>query len=69
MVMHRSEGVKNMREEGYNARVVVLVENTTIDIGTTFGSGIVDIQQGGEALLQRQADDGAALGIAAWREA
>lgn len=68
MVMHRSEGVKDMGEEGYCARVVILIKNTTIDISATFGGGIIDIQQGGEALFQRKSDDGATLGVAAWRE-
>ena len=41
-VVQNMEGFQDMREEGDGAGIVVFVENTTINLGTTFGGSIVN---------------------------
>ena len=62
------EGLEHLGEEGDNAGMVVLVEDTAVDVGASLSHSVVDSQQGGEALLQRQTDDGLAFVVGARRE-
>ena len=57
-----------MWEEGNYARMVVFVEDTSVDLGATFSHGIVYGQQGCKTLPQGKSYDGTTFVIGAQRQ-
>ena len=67
-LMERSKSLHHMGEKSNHAGMVVLVEDTAIDLGATPGHGGINTKQLDETVLQRESDNGLALVVGAQRE-